>query len=126
MLSPKFGLMEDISIINCRIQVEEALNKLRWNKIIDNDQRSTDGDLFDMNTNTIDINNLKVTSLPFNPSVMMPWSLKEEEEIKMEKFKGEVMSAVKKMKGKNRKWSNLSREEKVGMESLKEELKLEK
>ena len=123
MLPPKFGLLEDISVTKCRIQLEEAINKLRWNKIIDNDRQIKDVNLYDVTTKTMDINTLKVTSLPFNPGVRMPWSLKRGEEVKIEKFKGEVMTAVKQMKGKNKDWSNLSVEEKAGMASMEDRVR---
>ena len=33
MLPSKFGLFEDVSVTKCRVQLEEALNKLRWNRM---------------------------------------------------------------------------------------------
>ena len=33
-LSPKFGLYEELSTTTTMIQTEEALNKLRWSRII--------------------------------------------------------------------------------------------
>ena len=121
-LPPKFGLFEDVSMVQCRIQLEEAVNKLRWNRIIDRND-TEEVNFYDATTKTEDINTMKVTSLPFNPGVKMPWALEESEEIKMAKFKGEVMTTLKQMKGKNRQWSNLKEEEKAGLESLKERMK---
>ena len=43
--------------------------------------------LYDANEKTMDINTLRVTSLPFNPGVMMPRHLKQEEEVKMESLR---------------------------------------
>ena len=56
-LPPKFGLLEDVNVTQCRIQLEEAINKLRWNKIIDQDDASKDPNFYDANTRTMDINN---------------------------------------------------------------------
>ena len=123
MLPPKFGLFEEISVTKCRVQLEEALNKLRWNSIIGQEEQRQNAVFYDENTRTIDINNLRVTSLPFNPGVTMPGPMKQEEEVKIHKFKNEVMELVKEMKGKSKEWENLSEEEKEGLTSLKERVR---
>ena len=122
MLPPKFGLFEDVSITNCRIQMEEALNKLRWNRIYGGERQEEH--LYNEETRTIDINHLRVTSLPFNPGVNMPGALKEEEELQLHTFKNEVMAAVGKMKKKGREWMNLGEEEREGLASLKEKARV--
>ena len=122
MFPPKFGLLEDISVTNCHIQLEEALNKLRWNRLYGNAANSKKN-FFDEETRTMDINSTRVTSLPFNPGVTMPGPLKENEELDIHKFKREVLGAVGKMERKGREWGNLSEEEKVGMESLRKKVR---
>ena len=120
-LPPKFGLTEEVNVTECRIQLEEALNKLRWNKIIKEDEQTSN--FYNANTKTMNIKTMQVTSLPFNPGVRMPWALEEKEEVKLAKFRTEVMEAVKGMKKIETKWSNLSVEERSGLMSLKKRVK---
>ena len=49
---------------------------------------------------------------------MMPRSLKQQDEVKMHKFKNEVMEAVRGMKKSCKKWSNLKEDEKRGLKSM--------
>ena len=42
-LSPKFGLFRKLNASMSRIDVEEALNKLRWNRIIEDSARDRNG-----------------------------------------------------------------------------------
>ena len=122
-LPPKFALSGDIDAAQCRIQLEESLNKLRWNDIIEEDIE--DLKFYNPTTKTVDIRKMKATSLPFNPNVKMPWAIKEEKEVRLSKFRVEVMNKVKEMQGENRKsmWNNLSQEEKVGLNKLRKRVK---
>ena len=122
LLPPKFGLFEEIDIKKCRIQLEESVNKLRWNKLFGK-REVKQSQLFDSTTKVMDINNLRVTTLPFNPSVRMPGSLKRNEEIKVARFKDEVMQEAKKLRKSERKCSNLTENEKMGLQSLQEKVK---
>ena len=99
MLPPKFGIMEDVNDTEIQIQMEEAMNKLRWNRFIPEDGRSQVG-FYDEQKKSMNENNLHVTSFPLNPSVTIPRALSQQEEIKIHKFKQETMEAVKDLKNK--------------------------
>ena len=100
MLPPKFGLLEEVNVTKCRVQLEEALNKLRWNGIYGSAEQIGDMNMYDIGTRSMDINNLKVTSLPFNPGVRMPGPLRHEEEVRIHRFKDDVMKVARQMKSK--------------------------
>ena len=119
MLPPKFGLLEEVNVTKCRVQLEEALNQLRWNGIYGSEEQIGDMNMYDIGTRSMDINNLKVTSLPFNPGVRMPGTLMHEEKVRIHGFKDDVMKVAWQMKSKGKEWENLSEEEKTGLESLK-------
>ena len=91
LLPPKFGLFEKIDVVQFRIQLEEALNKLRWNKLLLGDGKTKEPRFFDRTDKTIDINNMRATNLLFNPNVKMPGPIGQREEVKMMKFRNEVM-----------------------------------
>ena len=107
LLPPKFALFEKINITQCRVQLEEALNKLRWNKLA-GDRVDKEPRFFDRTDNTIDINNLKATALPFNPSVKIPGPVEQKEEVKIAKFRDEVMEAVEEVGRGTRKCGHLT------------------
>ena len=134
-LSPKFGLFRKLDSTMCRIDVEESLNKLRWNRIIkdkenrDHEQANSEeggveeeGGFVDPTCRVVDINTLRATDLPFNPRVMMPPALKEGE-IQLHQFKMEVDRAVKGMADKTSRWSNVSSRVKRGLRKLRERVK---
>ena len=54
----------------------------------------------------IDINKLQCSRLPFNPSVAMPNSIMQEEEIKFQRFKDEVKTISTKHRKKTKDLSN--------------------
>ena len=122
-LPPKFAMFEKIDLTECRIRTEEALNKLRWNRLINNnDSDVTEPQFFDANNQIVDINNLKATTLPFNPKVSMPGPVKQQEEVRLSKFRDEVMEAAKKCSEKTKNNSNLTASEKKGLTSLKKKI----
>ena len=52
-LPPNLGLMEKVSVTGCRIQLEEAMNKLRWNTIIEDNEQTSN--FYDSSTKTMNI-----------------------------------------------------------------------
>ena len=58
--------------------------------------------------NTVNINRLRVTGLPFNPSVTMPGALNVEDEVKLHMFKTEVDEVARTMEKDGVEWSNLN------------------
>ena len=139
-LSPKFGLFRRLSAERGKIDVEESLNKLRWNSILGRGKdRANEGGgqgrvgqheqgergargggpmFVDMVSNMVDMNKLRVTDLPYNPNVHMPRSLGGEVELRLHQVKVEVRDAVQKMLKKSRRWDNVSELEKRGLDKL--------
>ena len=152
-LSPKYGLYRPLKVEQAKVDVEEALNKLRWNAIIkegrsarhggesgggagavgsqvgrgrrrqsggesQSDDDSDPPEFVDRVSKQVDINNLRVTQLPYNPSVRMPRALDGELELRLHQVKVDVRDAVRKMVSKSAKWGNVSDVERSGLEKL--------
>ena len=142
-LSPKFGLFRQLNVEKGKIDVEESLNKLRWNSILggragskqggglgtagqqgQGERDARGGQMFvDRVSNKVDVNKLRVTDLPYNPSVHMPGSLGGEVELRLHQVKVEVRDAVKKMLKKSHRWDNVSESEKRGLDKLCKRIK---
>ena len=139
-LPVKFGLYQKLNVTQCKIDTEEALNKLRWFKIIQDAKTaapshhvSTDGedneegedsevvdDKFEFinDHKVVEINNLRPTSLPYNPTVKMPWSVGDLE-LDIHRFKRDVENLARKSKRYTKKWSNLEEARARGLEKLR-------
>ena len=142
-LSPKFGLFRQLNAERGKIDVEESLNKLRWNSILGGRNRASEGGgqgrvgqqgqgergarggpmFVDRVSNKVDVNKLRVTDLPYNPSVHMPRSLGGEVELRLHQVKVEVRDAVQKMLKKSRRCDNVSESEKRGLDKLCKRIK---
>ena len=142
-LSPKFGLFRQLNVEKGKIDVEESLNKLRWNSILggragskqggglgtagqqgQGERDARGGQMFvDRVSNKVDVNKLRVTDLPYNPSVHMPGSLGGEVELRLHQVKVEVRDAVKKMMKKTHRWDNVNKSEKRGLDKLCKRIK---
>lgn len=124
LLPPKFAIYEEINITECRIRVEESLNKLRWNKLIGGKkEKEKEKQFFDLESKCMNINNLRATTLPFNPSVSMPGPVIQQDEVKMTKFRSEVMQAARECRKQGERYSNMTETERNGLESLREKVK---
>ena len=88
-IPPKLGLYRKITTRDIIISLEEALNKLRWNRMYEVKSSEIAEENF-VEGNKVDINKLKRTELPFNYIVNMPGALKQEEEVRIQNFKNEV------------------------------------
>ena len=136
----KFGLYRQLDITQCKIDTEEALNKLRWYKIIkEKEQRARErtqgqgeddtethdeqeeevSNSFISHEKVVDINKLRVTDLPYNPSVMMPWSVGQEE-LNMHSFKRDVEELARRSRKYTSKWSNLDKARYRGLKKLQD------
>ena len=109
------------------IETERALNKLRWKKIIGENEsaekeESTLVNVSDDGKKKVNINNLKCTELPFNPNVAMPHSVSFSEEVKYHQFKEDVKTISEKYKKKTQDMSNLTAEERTGLKALKKKV----
>ena len=139
-LSPKFGLFRKLSVEQGKVDVEESLNKLRWNVILAGarvgqgdgghqgdggvaeedlgSQVRVDDEFVETNIKVVDVDKLKVTELPYNPNVNMPKALDGEVEVRLHQVKVEVRDAVRRMMRRSEEWSNVSVIEKRGLEKL--------
>ena len=128
-LPPKYGVYKKVDPTQCKIDVEESLNKLRWNRVIaknkDKEQNeNVIGEKFvDKVTGIVDIQKLQPRDLPFNHHVAMPPALTIEEEMKIFQLKTEIAKITQDMTNQSVKWSNLSEPEKEGLESLVQRVK---
>ena len=73
-LPPKFGVYKRLNTLQCRIDVEESINKLRWNRIIKKSREERgdaieEAEFVDVEARKVDIHALQPRNLPFNPSV---------------------------------------------------------
>ena len=83
---------------------------------------------YDPETATVDLRHLRSTDLPFNSFVHMPPALEEEEEIKIQNMKRDLIKVTKQYvneeKGKREKhtqrYVNLTEEENRGLEQIRE------
>ena len=130
----KFGLYKKLNTTQCKIDVEEALNKLRWSKIISEKNKSRnmqteeqegnpdtdhiDRSEFISDDKVVDINQLRATDLPYNPTVKMPWSIGQQE-LDIHMFKRDVQELAEKMKNNTKKWSNLDDARQRGLKKLR-------
>ena len=121
-LPPKFGLLQQVRVNSCLIDCEMAINKIRWRRIFNN-EHGTSPEFFDIDKQTMDINAIRPTDLPFNPYVKMPGATTKEEEITFMNFKNEVRNLAKEMEGKQKKYSNIDAEAKKGLESLRQKVR---
>ena len=89
------------------------MSKLRWNvlcgKVRNNDDNNADNDnkdiqFVDIDESKINMTMLKATQLPYNTNVRMPQQLKNNEEIRIVKFKDEVMKEVRGLEKESKKW----------------------
>ena len=124
-LPPDYGLYKKVHVTDVTIDAEKALNKLRWNTIFKDVKQNKESMVLKIEDGKriFNIKNLRRSELPFNPEVTMPNAVSADEEIKYHQFKNEVKLISEKFREKTRDLSNLSREEKEGLKSLKEKVK---
>ena len=78
-LPPKFGLYRKVNERSTLISTEEAINKLRWNKVMERNKKIDVGFVQHRDGNSVvDINCLQQTVLPYNSQVKMSPATKQE------------------------------------------------
>ena len=123
-LPPKYGIYKKVSVRDCIISVEESLNKLRWNRIINNQNvRQEEKEFINTTDNHVNINLLKPSELPFNNYAKMPTATRFEEEVRLQQFKNRVVESAKKISRESDDWVNLDEELKKGLEILQERVR---
>ena len=85
---------------------------------VDDDFDSDPPEFVDRVSKRVDIKSLRVTQLPYNPSVCMPWAVDGELELRLHHMKVGVRDAVRKMVSKSAKWGNVGEVERNGLEKL--------
>ena len=114
-----------LNTLQCRIDVEESINKLRWNRIIkksreERDDAIEEAEFVDVEARKVDIHALQPRNLPFNPSVAMPRALSLEEEVKIFQVKSEIARITEDVARRSVEFSNLTEKEKRGLKSLQQ------
>ena len=133
MVNLGFSIYQKLDLNKVKIDIEESINKLRWNVLCgkvrndDDDNVNEDndpGEFVDIEESKININRLKSTQLPYNTNVRMPQQLKNDEEVRLVKFKDDVMKEVRGLEKESKKWKekNVSKCEWKGIKKLKERI----
>ena len=139
-LPPKFTIPDEVEYEECAAQIEKAWTKLRWNRR-NNGEPEEDGESEEENNeaiadqrtwavetekNNADFRYLRPTDLPFNKRNYLGQKLEYQEEMKLQTLGNNLLEitdnyiAEQKQKTTQgeRKYSNLTREENKGLESL--------
>ena len=138
-LPPKFAVYDRVNTDECEAEIEKGLAKLRWtkrkqfekddpNKHQNGENQVTDGErertIYNIKSKTFDFRNMRATDLPFNKRVHLPDPLDDESEIAIQNLKTKLNQITEEyVKGeKVRKWSNLEKDEREGLVSLKKKV----
>ena len=118
-LPPKFAIYGDVNKRDCEAEIEKALTKLRWSKM--NEGKESRQYVYDASCKELDFRKQRPTDFPFNKRTIAPKPGEKEEEIKMLNLKQELMKEIGSYikENNNMKMSNLTTEEKKGIQSLK-------
>ena len=120
-LPPGFALLPDIRVSSCVIDAETALNKLRWKRNFNVVQIKEE--VYNVDTQTIDMRNIKTSELPFNAKVYMPKAVGKEEEIRFERFKEDVKDIAQDVIKDHKREGNVNSSVKTGLQSLKNKVR---
>ena len=97
-LPPNFGVYKKVDVQSCIIETEKGLNKIRWKRKFGNNADTEERTFVNKTTRVVNVNLLRATDLPFNPSVKMPNAVHIQEEIVLQKFKNEVKTIAERIK----------------------------
>ena len=68
------------------ISAEEAINKVRWKRVFNENERHKKDEFINRDSRLVDINLLNTCNLPHNPSVSMPSALERGEEVRIQQY----------------------------------------
>ena len=126
-LPPKYGIFGRVTKVDTLISMEEAINKLRWKKAYEKERENRTEATFIHPRNDqmiVDINCLRLSTLPYNNKARMAPPMKQEEEVKVQYFKNEVIKVAEEFeKKKDLQMSNLDTNMRDGLKSLKERVR---
>ena len=126
-LPPKYGIFGRVTKVDTLISMEEAINKLRWKKAYEKERENRTEATFIHPRNDqmiVDINCLRLSTLPYNNKARMAPPMKQEEEVKVQYFKNEVIKVAEEFeKKKDLQMSNLEKNMREGLKSLKERVR---
>ena len=134
-LPPNFAVYEKVDVTSCEAQIEKGLAKLRWSALRNEKEQGNEREQqsrgeekeerawpFDLKNGVFDLRYLRPTDLPFNRRVYLPNALQDDKEIDMQHLKGKLMRVTEeyvKEQSVSMAKSNLTREEQLGLRSLK-------
>ena len=138
-MPPKFAVYEKANTDECKAEIEKGLAKLRWTKRKQVEKGDKDkpksGESQDLNgerertiyhvkSKTFDFLNMRATDLPFNQRVHLPDPLDDESEIAIQNLKAKLNQITEEYvkSEKFSKWSNLEKDEREGLVSLKKKV----
>ena len=67
----------------------------------------------------MDINALQPLTLPYNNKVMMAPTMEQNREMRAQLFKEEVVKVAQELEEEGKKWSNINKNKKEGLRSIK-------
>ena len=121
-------MFEKVDPIDTEAEIEKCLTKIRWarheeerEKALQRDgvQRQEKKETFNVETKTFDFREARSTELPFNCRVQMPKQVKQEEEVRLQNLKQDLIAIVETFAdSKETETSNLTVEEKRGLKRL--------
>ena len=124
-LPPKYALFQKPDTLMIKSQFEKAITQLRWSIKIENDNKGKEGikvtDVIDLDNKIIDFSNIRARDLPFNKRVVMPPYADKVIESKIAYARQKINKIIENHENENKykEYSNLSREEKEGLNTLK-------
>ena len=121
-LPPKFALYEEVKVSKCEAEIEKGMAKLRWSRWKEEEGANIREYAYNIDDNIMNFKKMRPTEMKYNKRVFLPNPMREKEEIKTLNLRNELMNEIEEYCKNNRskmKMSNLSKEEKDGLKSLK-------
>ena len=128
-IHPKYTVFDKICKIDCEAEIEKSMTKIRWQKEKEKQEtkdktKVTDRTSYNVEKKEFNFNEARSTDLPFNTETYMPKPLETTDEIKLQCLKNELIKITDEYAENNRNsLSNLSKEQKAGLKSLKKRQK---
>ena len=142
-LSPKTAVFNKINLEQVELELEKAKVKARWHDRSDEERNAAQETLEEQQEkeraekqvvigNKINLNKIRVTTLPGNKEVILPDDRSEETEAGIAGFKEEMMEVVKRYRKEkcdekgNIKEASINKEVESGIKELKDQIKTKK
>ena len=124
-LPPKFAVYTKVNSVSVEAEIEKGLAKYRWEQIERKEPVEEAGVVYDTATKKVDMRNFRATDFPFNKRVILPSALSEQKEVGLQHLKNNMLKSVNNYvwNDMNKRWQNLTVNEKNGLRSLRERSK---